>query len=525
MDANIFGVVFGDIEGNISDANDAFLEMIGYSRQEMMEGKLPWDALVPPISVRSLLRCRAELKRRGRCTPFELECQPREGQSIPVLLGVASLDENQPARTGAPVVGFCLDLTQQKHLEDQLRRHADELAETDVRKNEFLAMLGHELRNPLAPIRNAVRIMKLRGSDDPDTCWARDVIDQQIKQMAQLVDDLLEIARVTRGKVRLQKEVVDVGTIIAYAVETSRPVIDAHRHRLSIALPEGRIKVDADAVRMAQVLSNLLNNAAKYTADGGHIRLLVAEEAEHVVFRVRDNGVGIPPDMLARVFDLFAQADRSLDRSQGGLGLGLTLVRSLVEMHGGSVEAASGGLNQGSEFRVRLPVWKPSELGASTKAASKEARTERSTPVTHTRRVLVVDDNVASARSLERLLGLEGHEASVVHDGPSAIEAVNKRGFDVLLMDIGLPGMSGYEVARLLRQRPELDATLLVAVTGYAEDEARRLSRESGFDHHMVKPVDPEAILALLSSLEWTENEQGARPSPGSKPSSGLVVR
>jgi PAS domain S-box-containing protein len=509
VDANIFGVVFGDIDGNISDANDAFLEMVGYTRQEMASGRLPWDALVPPGSVRSLSRCRVELKRWGRCAPFELECQPREGQSLPVLLGVALLDENQPITSGAAVVAFCLDLTQQKHLEAQLRKHADELAEMDVRKNEFLAMLGHELRNPLAPIRNAVKIMKQRGSDDPDTCWAREVIDQQIRQMAHLIDDLLEISRVTRGKVRLQKEVVDVRTIVAYAVETSRPVIDAHGHRLSLALPPGAIKVDADPVRMAQVLSNLLNNAAKYTTDGGLIRLSIAEEVDHVVFRVRDNGIGIPPEMLARVFDLFAQADRSLDRSQGGLGLGLTLVRSLVEMHGGTVRAVSAGLDEGSEFHVRLPLWKPGSVEmpddrpATAVVASPPPACSRRAPAA--RKVLVVDDNVTSARSLEKLLCLEGHEAHVVHDGPSVFEIINKRQFDVVFMDIGLPGMTGYEVAQRLRRQPELGNPLLVAVTGYAEDEARRLSREAGFDHHLVKPVDPETILALLSSLEWSE--------------------
>ena len=298
VESNIFGVIFGDIDGNITDANDAFLEMVGYTRAEMIAGQLPWDALVPPSSVALLQRCRVELKRRGRCTPFELECQRKDGQGLPVLLGVALLDETRPAEPGSPIVAFCLDVSERKRLEDQLRTHARELAEADTRKNEFLAMLGHELRNPLAPIRNAVKIMKKRGSEDPALCWARDVIDHQIKQLSQLVDDLLEISRVTRGKVRLQKEVVDVAVIVAYAVETSRPIIDAHSHRLSIALPPVPIQIDADAVRMAQVLSNLLNNAAKYTEEGGHIHIAVGVVEDQVVFRVRDNGIGIPPEML-----------------------------------------------------------------------------------------------------------------------------------------------------------------------------------------------------------------------------------
>ena len=516
VEANILGVVFGDIKGNITEANDAFLEMVGYTREQMDAGRLPWDALIPSASVGLLQRCRAELKRRGSCALFEMECQRADGQSLPVLLGVALLDERRPAEPGAPVVAFCLDLSERKRLEDQLRKHASELGEADARKNEFLAMLGHELRNPLAPIRNAVKIMRQRGSEDHALCWARDVIDHQTRQMAQLVDDLLEISRVTRGKVRLQQEVVAVATIIAYAVETSRPIIDANRHRLSIALPPETILVNADAVRMAQVLSNLLNNAAKYTETGGHIRLAVKVEEELVAFRVSDNGIGIAPEMLSSVFDLFTQVDHSLDRSNGGLGLGLTVVRSLVEMHGGRVQAASEGLGKGSEFMVCLPIWKAEEVMAAdpppvVSSPSVEPRPNMS-PAPRGRKVLVVDDNVTSAHSLELLLTLEGHEVQVVHDGPSVLHAVNHHHHEIVLMDIGLPGMSGYDVARQLRQQPELGDLFIVAVTGYAEDEARRLSREAGFDHHLVKPVDPDAILALLASLEWSEQPDPSTP-------------
>jgi PAS domain S-box-containing protein len=517
VEANIFGVVFGDIDGNITDANDAFLDMVGYSQTEMVAGKLPWDALVPSGSVPSLRRCRVELKRQGRCTPFELECQSKGGATIPVLLGVALLDQSRPAEPSAPLVAFCLDVSQRKQLEDQLRKHASELAEADARKNEFLAMLGHELRNPLAPIRNAVTILKQGGLDDPGTRWARDVIDHQIRQMAQLVDELLDVSRVTRGKVRLQSEVVDGATIVAYAVETSRPVIDASGHRLSISLPPGAITVNADPVRMAQVLSNLLNNAAKYTPEGGHIRLSLGEEGDRVVFRIRDNGIGIPPKMLSKVFDLFTQVDHSLDRSQGGLGLGLTLVRSLVELHGGTVQAQSAGLGKGSEFVVSLPSCESEEASADPDAAADHAEIVPPSPAARRERepcrVLVVDDNVISAQSLELLLRLEGHQVRIVHDGPEALAAASKHRFDVLLMDIGLPGMSGYEVARRLRQQPETGNPLLVAVTGYAEDEARRLSRDAGFDHHLVKPVDPEEILALLASVQWSGEDRANEPA------------
>jgi signal transduction histidine kinase/ActR/RegA family two-component response regulator len=390
------------------------------------------------------------------------------------------------------------------------------LAEADARRNEFLAMLGHELRNPLAPIRNAVKVMKQRGSSDPDICWARDVVDHQVRQMAQLVDDLLEISRVISGKVRLQKEAVDVATIVAFATETSRPVLETHHHRLSILLPPESIYIDADPLRMAQVLSNLLNNAAKYTHDGGQVRLSAASDGSQVVLRVRDNGIGIPPEMLSGIFDLFAQVDHSLDHSQGGLGLGLTLVRSLVEMHGGSVRALSKGLGRGSEFVVRLPMMDPSRLYAEPKVTEPEKLApRREQPRSLSFRVLVVDDNVSSAQSLAKVLKLDGHDVQVTHDGKGAIESVRRFRPEVVLMDIGLPGMDGYEVARQIRADAELAAgiILLAAVTGYAEDEARRRSREAGFDQHLVKPVDPDALLALLASLEWATPATPGEPT------------
>jgi signal transduction histidine kinase/ActR/RegA family two-component response regulator len=390
-----------------------------------------------------------------------------------------------------------------RNVEAQTRR----LAEEDARKNEFLAMLGHELRNPLAPIRNAVKIMKQRGPDDPDLCWARDVVDHQVRQMGHLVDDLLEISRVTSGKVRLQKEVVDVATIVAFAVETSRPGIEAEHHQLSITLPPRPVYVDADSIRMAQVLSNLLGNAAKYTARGGLIRLSVAEEGADAVFRVRDNGIGIPPAMLGQIFDLFTQVDRSLDHAGGGLGLGLCVVRSLVEMHGGSVEARSEGLDRGgSEFLVRLPIASHALVRREPESdPGKRGQRRQVRPGAPAKRILVVDDNDTSAESLAMVLKFEGHDVRVAYDGGIALETATSFRPQVVLLDIGLPGMDGYEVARRLRRDPTVaaDIALLVAVTGYAEDEARRASTEAGFDHHLVKPVDPDEVLAVLASLDW----------------------
>jgi CheY-like chemotaxis protein len=399
-----------------------------------------------------------------------------------------------------------------------------ELTEADARRNEFLAVLGHELRNPLAPIRNALRIMKRRRPDDPDHTWARDVVEHQLTQLRQLVDDLLEVSRVTSGKVRLEREAIDVATLVAFAVESSRPTIEVHHHRLAIALPPEPATIEADPHRMEQVLANLLNNAAKYTEDGGRIRLAVAREGDDIVFRVRDNGVGIAPEMIGRVFDGFAQVDQSLERSQGGLGLGLTLVRSLVELHGGSVEARSEGPGRGSEFIVRLPAMtepRPSRISEAPPAPPPELPTRLPDPLATVvegsgpapgpeggapgRRVLVVDDSDSSAQSMAMILRLEGYEVQVAYDGETARGLIRRFRPEAVLSDIGLPGIDGHELARRIRQDPGLSAgvRLVAALTGYAGPEARRRSHEAGFDHHLVKPIDPEAVLALLASLEW----------------------
>jgi CheY-like chemotaxis protein/two-component sensor histidine kinase len=371
--------------------------------------------------------------------------------------------------------------------------------------------------------------MKQRGPDDPDHAWARDVVEHQLIQLKQLVDDLLEVSRVNSGKVRLDREPVDVATLVAFAVETSRPTIDAHGHRLSIALPPEPVILEADAGRLSQVLTNLLNNAAKYTEDGGRIRLAAAREGDQVVLRVRDNGVGIRREMLPRIFDLFAQVDQSLDRSGGGLGLGLSLVRSLVELHGGSVEARSEGPGRGSEFIVRLPMARGagarSEPGPTADAPpaaaerpareSAPTRADEASPPSRpgpgaeaaARRVLVVDDSDTSAQSMALILRLEGYEVQVAYDGETALELVRRFRPQAVLSDIGLPGIDGHELARRIRRDPELSAgiALLAAVTGRAEPDARRRSREAGFQQHLVKPVDPEDVLALLASLEWRE--------------------
>jgi CheY-like chemotaxis protein len=384
------------------------------------------------------------------------------------------------------------------------RRRAEEsLREANRRKDEFLAMLAHELRNPLAPIRNAAQVLKLVGPADANQQWAREVIERQTQHLTRLVDDLLDVSRITRGKVTLQREPLEFSTVINRAVETSRPLIDARHHHLNVTLPVEPVRVEGDLTRLVQVVANLLNNAAKYTDEGGHISLEVIQEDAEAVIRVRDDGMGLPADLLPHVFDLFTQADRSLDRSQGGLGIGLTLVRSLVEMHGGQVEASSAGLGRGSEFIVRLPALAASQ--AAGRAASDRAQARPASPRL---RVLVVEDNQDSAEMMAFVVRYDGHEVRLAHDGPAALEVARVFQPEVILCDIGLPGMNGYEVAQRLRQQPGFKQTPLIALTGYGQEEARQRAREAGFDYHLVKPVEPEALGALLISLGTNERAQ-----------------
>ncbi len=369
-----------------------------------------------------------------------------------------------------------------------------ELKETDRRKNEFLATLAHELRNPLAPIRNTLHLMKQADGDGPME-EERAMAERQVVHLTRLIDDLMDVARISRGKIELQKEVVDLATVVSQAVETARPQIVERRHDLSVAMPLGPIRLEADPTRLEQVLWNLLNNSAKYSPPGGKIALTVEPGAGEVVLRVRDEGIGIAPGMLPHIFDMFVQVGDHKDHAQGGLGIGLSLVRTLVEMHGGSIAAHSQGPGTGSEFVVRLPVLAP------TREAGKAADRHRGGAGTGPprRRILVVDDNIDAARSLARLLSrLYGQEVQVAHDGPEALEKAGEFRPEVVLLDIGLPGMSGYQVAERLRGRPEFESTLIVALTGWGQEDDRRRSVESGIDRHLVKPVKPEDILDLL---------------------------
>jgi len=370
------------------------------------------------------------------------------------------------------------------------------LREADRRKDEFLAMLAHELRNPLAPIRNAVDLLSVVPVEQPELGWVRDLIGRQVEQLIRLVDDLLDVSRITRGKIQLRLQPVALDTIVAHAVETSRPAIEARRHTLTVSLPSPQIWLNADSARLAQTLSNLLNNAAKYTEEAGRIAISAERCGNDAVIRVRDNGVGIPPEMLSSVFDMFTQVDRSLDRSQGGLGIGLTLVRRLVELHGGRVTALSDGLRQGTEMVIQLPMLVTARLEQSRGPAG-DQRAAAAQPF----RVLVVDDNCDAASALALLLRYAGHDVHLAHDGPAALAVMPKLQPHVVLLDIGLPRMDGYEVARQIRSQGSATQPVLIAVTGYGQEEDQRRSREAGFNFHLVKPVDLTVLTEALASI------------------------
>jgi CheY-like chemotaxis protein/two-component sensor histidine kinase len=358
--------------------------------------------------------------------------------------------------------------------------------------NEFLAMLAHELRNPHASIVNPLGLMRSKPGEDQEF---RAVLERQTTLLARIVDDLLDVSRITRGKIALKREILDMNRVVARTLESCRPLIDAHKHAVELHLADEELPVDADSTRLSQVVLNLLSNAVKYTPEAGRITIAVSREDGVVMLRVRDTGIGIAPALLPKVFDLFVQGDRSLDRTEGGLGIGLTLVRRLVEMHGGSVSASSGGQGEGSEFVVRLPL----ALGRSVlRVPAKDVRPHL--PVKQ-RRLLVVDDNRDFADTLGALFETMGHEVRIAYNGTDAVSAAAEYRPDAVFLDIGLPGRNGYEVARMLRSSPELAGLTLVAFTGYGRNEDRRRVREAGFDYHLVKPAEAAELARIVDAL------------------------
>jgi len=380
--------------------------------------------------------------------------------------------------------GVSLDITERKWAEEALR-------DADRKKDDFIALLAHELRNPLAPIRNGLQVMRLAGGDVDTVAQARAMMERQLTHMVRLVDDLLDVSRISRNKMELRKERVLLADAVNAAVETSRPVIEAAGHELHISLPSGPVFLDADPTRLAQVFSNLLTNSAKYTQSGGHIRLSAERRADEVIVTVRDNGIGIPAESLGNIFDMFSQVDRSIERSTGGLGIGLALVRGLVEMHGGTVAAESAGAGHGSTFTVRLPL-----LQGKTRARSENAPNSRH----ESRRILVVDDNRDGADSMAMMLSLMGDEVRTAHDGVEAVELAQQFRPQVILMDVGMPRLNGLDAARRIRAQEWGRDIAIIALTGWGQDGDKERSREAGCNGHLVKPVNLPDLENLLTA-------------------------
>jgi PAS domain S-box-containing protein len=380
------------------------------------------------------------------------------------------------------------DMTESKRVEEL------EAGERTI--HEFLAMLGHELRNPLAPICNAVAILRSGRPDEASEGHAVSVIERQVEYLTRLVDDLLDVSRITSGKISLRKEPIDLLAAVLPAIEACRTMFERNQQVFELRHEGQPLPINADQTRITQVVLNLLGNASKYTPPGGRIVLILEQAENRAVIRVADNGIGIPAGLLPRMFDLFVQGERALDRPEGGLGLGLTLVRRLVQLHGGTVSASSQGAGRGSEFEVRLPL---SADAAPHVPGDRPARAPAAAGATH--RVLVVDDNADSAETMAVLVGIWGHTVRTAHDAAGALQAAAELAPDVVLLDIGLPGVSGYEVAVQMRALPGLESVVLIAITGYGQEEDRRRTREAGFSHHLTKPVRPDSLKAILSSL------------------------
>ncbi|WP_438022090.1 ATP-binding protein [Sorangium sp. So ce233] len=407
-------------------------------------------------------------------------------------------DSAAPIRdAGGEVIGAVLvfrGIAERRALERLAEQRLADLVVADRRKNEFLAMLAHELRNPMAAILTATTLLHAPDEDPEAAAYAAAVVERQVRNMARLVDDLLDVARISQGKITLRAEVVDVSLALRQAVETSRRLIEAGRHELHLDLAGGVLPVRGDATRLEQVFCNLLNNAAKYTPPGGHIWLSARGDRDEVIVSVRDTGVGIPPELLPNVFDVFVQGDQSLHRSRGGLGVGLALVKRLVELHGGSCSCASAGAGQGAEFVVRLPALRG-------EAAAAGAGEREPAPPGERLRVAVVDDNHDAANLLAVSLKRWGHDVAVAHDGLEALALVRATRPDVAVLDIGLPGIDGYELARRMRRDPALGGCTLIAVSGYGQDVDRQRARDAGFDHHLLKPVEPAALMKLFARV------------------------
>jgi len=487
VDSSDDAIVSKTLDGIIQSWNQGAQRLFGYTPAEVIGKSI--NMLIPPElqpEERSILE---RLRRGERIDHFETVRIAKDGRRLDISLTVSPVRDVTGRIVGASKVAR--DISDRKRLEQ-------EMLENDRRKDEFLATLAHELRNPLAPIRNSLEIMKRAGGNPSLVEQARITMDRQVAQMERLIEDLLDISRITRNRLELRNQTVDLASVVQHAVEGCRPLAEAAGHEVTVALPSEPIYLHGDPVRLAQVFGNLLNNACKYTPPDGRIALTVERQGDDVLVSVKDNGSGISPEALPFIFDMFTQGDRTLEHSQSGLGIGLTLVKQIVELHHGEVQARSDGLGRGSEFQVRLPTLSRRPANATPPDA---IPLRSPTP----RRILVVDDNQDNALSLAKLLKLSGHETQFAYDGVEAIAAAQRFQPDFVLLDLGLPKLNGFDVCRRLRAEPWGKNMMIIALTGWGQDEDRRKSTRAGFDGHLVKPLvyaDLEELLASPPSIK-----------------------
>jgi PAS domain S-box-containing protein len=482
-------IVSKSLDGIIQTWNDAANRLFGYTAEEAV-GK-PIALIIPPDRAEEEQGIISRIRAGERVEHFETVRRRSDGQPIRVSLTISPIKDEAGRVVGASKIAR--DITDQKQIEERMYALLGERSEADQRKDEFLATLAHELRGPLAPISNMLEIMKRADNDPAQLQQARRTLERQLPQLVRLVDDLLDVSRITRDRIELRKEPTALASIINHSVEICRPLAEFANHQLTVKLPSEPIYLLADPVRLAQVFSNILNNACKYTERGGRISLIAERQGSDVVVSVTDTGVGIPASQLDRIFEIFTQIDRTLERAQGGLGIGLMLVKRLVELHGGTVTARSEGLGRGTEFVVRLPV-----IVDMPEAISSQPTPEPTNA--SPRRVLVVDDNEDAASSLATLLNMTGNETEIAHDGLEAVQAAERFRPDLILLDIGLPKLNGFDVCQRIREQPWGKEMVMVALTGWGQEDDRRRSKQAGFDYHMVKPVDYAALMKLLAA-------------------------
>ncbi|OZI08834.1 hypothetical protein BWI93_07310 [Siphonobacter sp. BAB-5385] len=474
------GVIYFDLEGGIHKVNEAFQRMSGYPVEAFALGQVRWDTLTAPEFTQYTQIAVQEYRRKGENTPYEKQYIRPDGSRWWGLFAGKQLSEGE-------FVEFVLDITETK-------RAGEILKQADRKKDDFLAMLAHELRNPMATLRNGLQILSMTGTSPSQTRGVISMMSRQTEHLVRMVDDLLDVSRISRGKIELHQETVNLVELVRQSVESVTLLYEQKQQQLHVSLPKHPIEIEGDATRLVQVVTNLLTNAARYTGETGVVNLQLKHQGQEAILRIRDNGIGLASDQLTAIFELFVQVDNSLARSQGGLGLGLTLVKQIVELHGGQVEAQSKGLKQGSTFTVHLPT-------LTTSLASEASQTD-TLPASEPLQILVVDDNLDATLTLSMLLELKGYQVHTRNSGRLALEAAEQLRPDVILLDIGMPDLDGYETCRHIRQQPWSQKMFIVAVSGYGLIEDKQKAKEVGFNEHLTKPLDLDALIHLLNTYQ-----------------------